>query len=63
MFVMVFYGRLLSGLCFIFAGIAFIYGNKTDPNRYKHGAFTRYFSSFSRSFSINQRFSIYTTIN
>jgi len=38
MFDMVFYIKLLSGLCFIFAGIAVIYGNKKNPNRYKHGA-------------------------
>ena len=37
MFDMIFYVKLLSGLGFIFAGIAFIYGNKKNPNRYKHG--------------------------
>lgn len=37
MFDMVFYVKLLSGLGFIFAGIAFIYGNKKNPNKYKNG--------------------------
>jgi hypothetical protein len=62
MFVMIFYLRLLSGLGFIFAGIVFIYGNKTDPNRYKHGTLPAILALFNRSFTTNQRFSVYTTI-
>lgn len=38
MFDMIFYLKLLAGLGFIVAGIDVTYGNKKNPNRYKHGA-------------------------